>query len=71
MSLHVCPGEIYILDSQPFGQFLGKKLSFWLSACSVLIVAPLLFVHPSFPLVFWNGRFQVIVSIPDHCLPFY
>ena len=28
-------------------------------------------MRPSFPFVSWNGRFQVIVSIPDHCLPFY
>ena len=29
----------------------GKKMSFWLSACSVLIVVPLLQVRPSFPSV--------------------
>ena len=40
MSLHVCLGEIFILDSRL--AILGKKLSFWLSACSVLIVALLL-----------------------------
>ena len=28
-------------------------------------------MRPSFPLVPWNGRCKVIVSIPDHCLPFY
>ena len=53
MLLHVCAGEIFILDSV-FSQFLGKKLSFWLSACSVLIVVPLLYVRPSFPFVFWT-----------------
>ena len=41
MSLHVCPVEIFILDSR-LANYLGKKLSFWLSACSVLIVVPLL-----------------------------
>ena len=34
MSLHVCPVEIFILDSH-LANFFGKKLSFWLSACSV------------------------------------
>ena len=47
-TLHVCPGEIFGLQ---FGHFLGKKLSIWLSACSVLIVVPLLLVRPSFSLV--------------------
>ena len=37
ISLHVCPGEIFILDSR-LDNFLGKKQFFWLSACSVLIV---------------------------------
>ena len=41
MSLHVCPGEFFILDSR-LANVLVKKLSFWLSACSVLIVVPLL-----------------------------
>ena len=50
MSLHVCPGESLILGCR-FGHCLGKTLSFWLSACSVLIVVPLLYVCPSFPLV--------------------
>ena len=35
MSLYVCPGESFILDS-PLVIFFGKKLSFWLSACSDL-----------------------------------
>ena len=47
MSLHVCSGEIFILDSR-LAICLGKKLSFWFSACSVLIVVPL---RHSFPLV--------------------
>ena len=29
-------------------------MSFWLIACSVLIVVPLFKVRPSFPLVFWR-----------------
>ena len=29
MPLHVCPGEMFILDN-PFGHFLGKKQSFLL-----------------------------------------
>ena len=53
MSLHACPGECFYFG-QPFGQFFGKKLSFWLSACSVLIVVPLLEMRPSFPLVSWT-----------------
>ena len=32
---YVCPGGIFILDSC-LAIFFGKKLSFWLSACSVL-----------------------------------
>ena len=41
MSLHVCPDEFFsILDSR-LANYLGKKLSFLLSACSVLIVVPL------------------------------
>ena len=34
MSLHVCLGEVCILDSRLAIFFAGKKLSFWLSACS-------------------------------------
>ena len=34
--------------------FLRKKLSFWLSACSILIVVPLLKLRPSFPLICWT-----------------
>ena len=52
MSLPVCPGEIFILNSH-LACFFGKKLPFWLSTCSVLIVVPLLYVCPSLPLVFW------------------
>ena len=40
MSLHVCLGESFILDSRL--AMYRKKLSFWLSACSVLIVVPVL-----------------------------
>ena len=36
MSLHVCLGAIFILDNRL--AIFGKKLSFWLSACCVLIV---------------------------------
>ena len=36
------------------GRRAGKKLPFWLSACSVLIVVPLLLVRPSVPLVSWT-----------------
>ena len=39
--LHVCPGEMFILDSR-LANFLGKKLSLWLSACSALLMVPLL-----------------------------
>ena len=48
ISLHVCPGVNFILDS-PVVNVSGKKLSFWLSACSGLIMVPLLYVRPSFP----------------------
>ena len=45
--------NFFILDCRLANQFLGKKLYFWLCACSVLIVMPLLYVRPSFPLVSW------------------
>ena len=48
MPLHVCPGVSFILDSR-LAIFSGNKLSYWLSAGSVLIVVP-----PSFPLVSWT-----------------
>ena len=59
MSYYVCPGEIFIfiLDSCSANS-LGKKRSFWLSACCVLIVVPLLKVRPSFPLVSWTESFK-------------
>ena len=43
MYLHVCPGEIYILDSR-LAIFERKRLLFFFlhSACSGLIVVPLL-----------------------------
>ena len=41
MSFHVCPGEVLILDSR-LANFWEKKLSLWLSACSVLSLVPLL-----------------------------
>ena len=47
LCLRVCPGEILSLDSR-LASYLGKTLFFWLSACSVLIVVPLLKVRPSF-----------------------
>ena len=53
MSLHVYPGEIFILDSR-LANYLGKKLSLWLSACSVLIMVQLLLLRPSFPSVSWT-----------------
>ena len=42
----------FILDNR-LANNLGKILSFWLSACSVLIAVALLQVRPSFPLVSW------------------
>ena len=64
ISLYVCLGEMFILGSRL--AIFWKKLYFWLSACSVLIVVPLLYVRPSSPLEFWNRRCKVILSIPDH-----
>ena len=54
MSVHVYHGEVFafILDSH-LAICLGKKLSFWLSANSCLITMPLVYVHHSFPLVYW------------------
>ena len=52
MSLHVCPGEMFILDSR-LAECLGKKLSFWISFCYVLIVVPLLEVSHYFHLMSW------------------
>ena len=69
MSLHVCPGDFFFILDSRLANCFEKKNSFWLSACIVLIVVPLLCVHPSFPLV--DGRCYIIVSIPDHCLPYY
>ena len=48
MSLHVCLGESFILDSRLaiFFFFFWKKLSFWLSVCSVV---PLLLTASFFP----------------------
>ena len=47
VSFHVCPGDCFILDGRLAG-CSGKRLSFWLSACGVLAVVPLLWVRPSF-----------------------
>ena len=44
---------MFILDSR-LANYLGKKLSFWLPACSDLIVVQLLLVRPSFPLMSWT-----------------
>ena len=62
MSLHVCPGEIFILDRRLAIFFGGKKLSFWLSACSVLIVCVCMcvcvcvfaLIEPFFPFGAWT-----------------
>ena len=46
--------------------FLGKKLSFRLSVCSVVVHFKCVLLP--------NGvleRKVLVVSIPDHCLPFY
>ena len=68
MSLHVCPGVICIwVAVLPF--VMGKKLSFWLSAC-IDCGAVALSVSP-FPFGVLDGRCLIIVSDPDHCLPFY
>ena len=53
MFLHVCPGKKFIMGRR-LANYLGKKLAFWLSACSVLFVVSLLLVRPSFPLVSWT-----------------
>ena len=51
------------------GHFVGKYLSVWLSASNVsgLVISCLCF----FPFDVSDGRCGIIVSIPDHCLPFY
>ena len=61
MSLHACPGVffcffffvffffLFVFFESRFAIFLGKKLSFWLSAFNVLTV-----VRLSFPLVSWT-----------------
>ena len=43
LSLRVCPGDVFLLIAV-WPIISGKKLSCWLSACSVLIVVPLLWV---------------------------
>ena len=40
--VHVCPGDFFFISESRLFNFLGKKLSFWLSACSVSIVMSLL-----------------------------
>ena len=71
MSLHVCLGQIYILDSRL--AIFRKKLSFWLSACSILIVVPLLKYFKLFAFGVLERKVlgNFINSIPDHCLLFY
>ena len=41
MSLHVCLGDFFLFLNSRLAIF-WKKLTFWLSACSVLIMVPLL-----------------------------
>ena len=45
---------IFILDSRLAIFFFLKKLSFWLSACRVLIMVPLLYVRSSFSSASWT-----------------
>ena len=51
MSLHVCLGDFFFFFFFFFSRLaiFWKKLSFWLSACSVLIMVPLLSVLKFFP----------------------
>ena len=49
---------------------MGKYLSVWLSASDVSIRVQL-FCLCFFPFDVSDGRCGIIVSIPDHCLPFY
>ena len=55
MSLHVCPGVIFILDSR-LAIFLGKKLSFWLSACSAFDFGAVALSASFFPFGVFDGR---------------
>ena len=51
ITLHVWPDDFFFILDSRLANYFGKKLSFWLSAYSVLIVVPSLYVRPSFPLV--------------------
>ena len=42
MSLHVCPSDLFLIWIAVYSNYLGKKLSLWLSACIFFIVVPLL-----------------------------
>ena len=69
MSLHVGPGEIYILDNL-LADFSGKEtilLAFCLYGFDCGAVA---FSASLFPFGVFDGRCWVTVSIPDQCLPF-
>ena len=49
----------------------GKKLSFWLSACSLLFHGAVALNASFFPFDILDGRSKVIVSISVHCFPFF
>ena len=52
----VCPGDFFFILNSRLANCLGKKGSFWLSLCSILIVVPLLLSAPFFHFGFLNGN---------------
>ena len=68
-SLNVCRLYIFVLDSH--------LATLWESNCTFgfpLVMFPLgssYFVLCFFPFDVSDGRCGIIVSVPDHCLPFY
>ena len=45
----------------------GKELFSWRSVCAGLLYAVLIVCLP-FPFGMWDNMWNLIVSIPDHCL---
>ena len=51
-------------------QIIIMLLTSWLSSCTVLLYAILIFCVP-FPYGVWGRNWDSIVTVPDHCFPIY
>ena len=49
---------------------VGKELTYWLSACAVLLYAVLMFFVP-FLFGVWGRKWNSIVSVPDYFFLIY